>query len=97
VKSFDIPNNLNGAELIDELLAAGVALPNDILGYKGYKQPEVINNTLFLDVSDEDFDTAKRIVAAHNGTTVAPQPTIEDKLASVGLSLDELRAALGGN
>jgi hypothetical protein len=28
----------------------------------------------------------------------APQePTIQDKLASVGLSLDELRAALGGN
>jgi hypothetical protein len=97
VKSFEIPKNLNGAELIDELLTAGVTLPSDIFGYKGYKSPEVINDNLFLDVSDDDFDTAKRIVAAHNGTTVAPQPTIEDKLASVGLSLDELRAALGGN
>jgi hypothetical protein len=26
-----------------------------------------------------------------------PQPTVADKLASVGLSLEELKAALGGN
>lgn len=28
---------------------------------------------------------------------VEPEPTVADKLASVGLSLEELKAALGGN
>lgn len=98
MKSFSIPKNLNGAELIDELLDAGVSLPSDFNTYKNVKLPEVINGVLYLDVSEADETKAAAVVAAHNGTTVAPEPTIADKLASVGLSLDELKAAiLGGN
>ena len=45
----------------------------------------------------DDFEKAKaaEVVAAHNGTTIAPEPTVEDKLASVGLKIDDLKVALG--
>ncbi len=36
---------------------------------------------------------AEAALAAHDGTT--PEPTVAEKLASVGLSIDDLKAALG--
>ena len=90
MKTFNKPSNFNGAELVEELLAVGIHTDTT-------KFPICELNNLYLDVTDEEYETAAAVVAAHNGTTVAPEPTIEDKLASVGLSLDELRAALGGN
>jgi hypothetical protein len=36
---------------------------------------------------------AQAALTAHDGTT--PEPTVAEKLASVGLSLDDLKAALG--
>ena len=91
--SFDTPTNLNGAELLDELAVVGIVL--DIV-----KQPPQLraDGRLYLDISETDKAKAETVVAAHNGTTVAPEPTIADKLASVGLSLEELKSAiLGGN
>jgi hypothetical protein len=92
---FNIPEKFNGAEFRLELADAGVSL---------YEETELINiieiknDKLVVNV-DESYETlVAAVVAAHNGTTVAPEPTIADKLASVGLSLDELKAAiLGGN
>lgn len=80
------PKNLNGAELLEELNAAGISIT----------EPPFIdgNGDLFLDISAADAKKAESVVAAHNGTTVSPKPTIEAKLASVGLSIDELKAAL---
>jgi len=37
---------------------------------------------------------ADALIEAHNPTP-APEPTVEDKLASVGLSLTDLKSALG--
>lgn len=90
---FNKPENLNGAELLDELSAIGIVLD------KLNQAPLVDeNNDLWLDIQPSDESAAAAVVAAHNGTTVAPEPTVADKLASVGLSLDELKAAiLGGN
>jgi hypothetical protein len=84
---FTKPENLNGAELLAELNAGGVAItePPSIDG----------NGDLWLDIAQADKAKATSIVAAHNGTTVAPEPTIEDKLSSVGLSVSDLKAALG--
>ena len=84
---FDKPTNLNGAELSAELLQAGIKL----------KQSPLVdgNNALWLDVKSEEEAKAAVVVAAHNGTTVAPEPTIADKLASVGLSINDLKEALG--
>jgi hypothetical protein len=84
---FDKPTNLNGAELLAELLAIGVIVTG---------LPLIDENGEFLVGHQKQTDKTKAtpIVAAHNGTLVAPEPTIAEKLASVGLSIEELKAAL---
>lgn len=88
--SFDTPTNLNGAELLDELALVGIVLDK-------VKQPPQLraDGKLYLDILEADKSKAGDVVAAHNGTTVAPEPTVEEKLASVGLSLPDLKSALG--
>jgi len=90
--SFTKPVNLNGIELRQELNAGGVAISDS---------PDVIvvdgNGNLLLDILESDTAKATPIVVAHNGTTVTPELTVAEKLASVGLSIEELRTALGSN
>ena len=89
---FNIPDNLNGKELVEELEAAGVSVVPD---EKNIKAPIIKGDgTFWLDISSEDEAKATPIVAAQNGTTVTPEPTVVEKLASVGLTLEELRTAL---
>jgi len=84
---FNKPENLNGAELLAELNAAGVEITNP---------PEIDGaGDFWLDIEAKDQTKAESIVAAHNGTIVAPQPTIQQKLASVGLDFEDLKTALG--
>jgi hypothetical protein len=85
--TFTKPQNLNGKELLDELSAVGVVV-------EGLPVDDGASN-LILNIASKDEIKAADVIAAHNGTTVAPEPTIEDKLASVGLSLPNLKAALG--
>ena len=84
---FTKPTNLNGSELLAALNAGGVAIT----------EPPVLDGLgiLWLDIAEADKAKATPIVATHNGTIVAPEPTIADKLASVGLSVTDLKAALG--
>lgn len=86
---FDKPKNLNGAELLAELSAAGV-VAND-------KTSPFIdgNGDFWLDISDKDKTKAATIVASHNGRMIAKEPTIAEKLENAGLTVDELKAALG--
>ena len=84
---FTKPANLNGVELLAELNAAGVAIT---------ESPMIDGaGDFWLNIAEADKAKATPIVAAHNGTVVAPEQTIEDKLASVGLSVPDLKAALG--
>ena len=84
---FTKPTNLNGAELRNELNAAGITITDS---------PYVDdNNDLFLEIANKDAKQAEAIVASHNGTIIAPELTVEQKLASVGLNLDDLKVALG--
>jgi hypothetical protein len=84
---FTKPINLNGAELLAELNAVGVAII----------EPPVLDGSgiLWLDIKPADEAKAATVVSAHNGTIVAPEPTIADKLANVGLSVPDLKTALG--
>lgn len=84
---FKTPVNLNGTELVKELTDAGI-ISTDLPFQDG-------NGDLWLAIDAADETAAKAIVAAHNGTTLVPELTVEDKLASVGLNLNDLKAALG--
>jgi hypothetical protein len=87
MKQFTKPANLNGTELLAELNTGGVSITESpVIDGEG---------NFWLDIAEADKAKATPIVAAHNGTTVAPEPTVADKLASVGLSVDDLKAALG--
>lgn len=84
---FTKPQNLNGTELMAELNTAGVSILNSpIIDGEG---------NFWLDIAEKDKAKAAPIVAAHNGTMVAPEPTLDEKLASVGLSVADLKSALG--
>ena len=84
--TFTKPANLNGTELLSELKLAGV----DVVGLP----IDDSQGNLLLDIKKADEIKAKLIVEAHNGTIIAPELTVADKLAQVGLSLDDLKAAL---
>jgi aspartokinase len=83
---FTKPANLNGAELQAELANAGIVVDRIVIE---------ANGELNIDIKSKDAKKAETVIAAHNGNTVAPEPTIEQKLASVGLNLGDLKAALG--
>jgi hypothetical protein len=80
---FTKPNSLNGAQLKSELSAQGITI--EVIDDNG-------TGTISFDVAKAKEGLAASIVAAHVG--VETQPTIADKLASVGLSIDDLKAAL---
>jgi hypothetical protein len=83
---FNKPNNLNGAELINELIAADVKVTGRPL-IDG-------NNDLWLNIPKTSETKAKAIVDAHNGSTESVEPTIEAKLASIGLTIDDIKSIL---
>jgi flavin reductase (DIM6/NTAB) family NADH-FMN oxidoreductase RutF len=89
--SFDKPLNFEGAQFCDELEAAGVVINRDT-------SPLIDGNGVFwLDIASKDTQKAQDVLNAHIPQPVA-EPTVADKLASVGLDFNELKAAiLGGN
>ena len=91
---FDKPTNLNGAELLDELAAVGIVLDKDL-------QSPVIdgNGDFWLDVSELDKTKAEPIVAAHNGTLIVPDLSVQRQalLTRLGITEEEARILLGGN
>ena len=81
------PANLNGGELLEELSAAGIPV-------EGIPMLDG-ENELWIDIKESDAAKADEIAKKHNGTIIAPEPTIQDKLALAGISIDDLKAALG--
>ena len=95
--SFNRPTKLNGAQLNNELLSAGIKLSKSKIQLPDQEyEPPVIdgNGILWLEINENDTMKAAEVVAAHIGKDPAPK-TIEEKLASVGLSLTDLKSALG--
>lgn len=86
---FNKPLNLNGAELKEELKSSGVTFLREIDALV------VREDLLFVNISSEFEAVAAPIIAAHNGTTIIPEPTISDKLSAAGLTVEELKTALG--
>jgi hypothetical protein len=76
---------INGELLVTEFAKAGFTtevtiMPNGLLELNG--------------VTEKDVEAAKQILEAHKAPKTT-EPSIEQKLASVGLSVDDLKAALG--
>jgi predicted outer membrane protein len=87
---FNKPQNLNGAELRQELNNIGVQISNEPTSVEVDG-----DDNLWLDIASEDEAKAKVIVDNHNGTTGAFELTVADKLANAGLTVEDLKAALG--
>lgn len=86
--SFDKPLDFEGTQLCDELEAAGVVVNRNT-------SPFIDDNgKLWLDIKSTDNKKAQEIVKIHKAKPFV-EPTIEEKLASVGLNLDDLKSALG--
>jgi hypothetical protein len=81
---FTKPQNLNGAELMQELAKAGLTVAEIV---------DLADGTIEFDV--KETAKAKAIVDKHNGTILAPELTVEQKLHSVGLNINDLKLALG--
>lgn len=82
--NFPMPNKLNGAQLIEELKAQDI----EIIGYP----QDLSDGFVGLNINAKDKDKAETIVSNHVG--VDKVPTIADKLAAVGLSIEELKTLL---
>jgi len=67
--SFDKPNNLDGAKLVDELLAANVAIiGNDEFAHLGKTAPMIDGEgKLILSIAAKDQAKAQTVIDAHNG------------------------------
>ena len=66
---FTKPENLDGAKLIEELLAAGIkSISKDRSTFNGYAPPMLDGNgDLWLDIDAKDESKAAAVVAAHIG------------------------------
>ena len=85
---FNKPTNLDGIQLCEELEVVGVVINKNT-------SPTIDGNgELWLDIDAKDTAKAQKVLDAHIPKP-RPEPTIEDKLASVGLSLTDLKSALG--
>jgi hypothetical protein len=88
---FNKPENLNGAELINELAAAKIKVTGN---------PMIDGNGDFwLNIETNDQAKAKPIVASHNGTIIAPDKSAQRQalLTRLGITEEEARILLGGN
>ena len=85
---FTLPKPFDGVQFCNELKTVGVPINRET-------SPMVDGNGDFwLDIDAKDTAKAQEVLDAHIPKP-RPEPTIEDKLASVGLSLNDLKAALG--
>ena len=86
--TFNKPTNLNGTELLAQLNNAGVSIT---------QSPMIDGSGAFwLDIAEADTAKATPIVAAHNGTTIAPDKSADKAalLAKLGITADEAKLLL---
>ena len=89
--SFTKPQNLNGAELLEELTVAGVIVTG--------RPSDDGAGLLWLDIAEVDEAKALQVVSTHNGTTIAPDNSSAKAalLAKLGITAEEVQLLLGGN
>ena len=87
--SFNKPSSLNGTQLRNELRIAGVVISDDINAVI-----DSADGFIQLDIKKADESKAEAVIAAHVGVDSVIELSLDEKLASVGISLAEIKAAL---
>lgn len=85
---FDRPLNFDGVQFCKELEAVGIGINKDTSPFIDG------DGNFWLDIDAKDTQKAQDILNAHVPKP-RPELTVAEKLASVGLNLDDLKAALG--
>lgn len=86
---FNAPATMSGNQLKKELIAAGVKidLGMDSIEIDG-------NGDLWLAIAAKDKAKAQEVLDAHSRVSAPVQITLEEKLESIGLTIEELKTAL---
>jgi hypothetical protein len=89
---FNKPNQLNGSQLCEELIKAGVKIDNPLNTCSIDEYGD-----FWLNIADKDEAKAKPVVEAHVGVDqtqakAQAKAAAESKLAALGLTTDDLRA-----
>ena len=87
--TFNKPDTLNGEQLRTELRSAGIAISDETTAVS-----DSADGYIHLDIAAKDKSNAQQIVAAHVGVDSISEISLEDKLASIGISLAEIKSAL---
>ncbi len=85
---FSKPENFEGVQFCNELETAGVLINRETSPFIDG------NGDFWLDIDAKDTSKAQQVLDAHKPKP-RPEPTVAEKLASVGLDLDDLKSALG--
>lgn len=85
---FDKPQDFEGVQFCEELEAAGISINKET-------SPLIDGDkNLWLDINSANTQKAQDVLNAHVPKP-RPEPTVAEKLASVGLNIDDLKTALG--
>jgi hypothetical protein len=85
---FNKTTDFDGVQFCEELSSVGITINLQT-------SPMIdANGDLWLDIEAKDTKKAQDVLNAHVPKP-RPEPTVAEKLASVGLNLDDLKAALG--
>jgi len=88
---IEIADVFNGKQLIQEMQEAGVILYENLAGITAVVKEA--NGEIFIPTSEEFAELAQQVATNH--VAVFQEDTVMDRLASVGLSIDDLKSALG--
>lgn len=88
---IEIEDGFNGKQLIQEMKEAGVVLYENLVGISAVLKEA--DGKVFIPTSEEFAELAQQI--ATNRVALFEQDTVIERLASVGLSVDDLKSALG--
>ena len=86
---FNAPATLSGSQLKKELNAAGVKID---LGADSIEMDG--NGDLWLAIAKKDEAKAQEVIDAHSPVFGSAETTLEQKLKTIGLTIEELKTAL---
>lgn len=88
---IEIADTFHGKQLIQEMKDAGVVVYENLTGISAVVKES--NGEVFIPTSEEFAELAQQVANSH--VPVFKEDTVVDKLAAAGLTVEELKQALG--